>query len=68
MSSLSRPPTAPQTKLSFGLNSGWALGLCACTRHDWPVEKAFVDSPVKFKGNSKLTSGNSGLNNVCDDG
>ena len=38
------------------------------TRHDWPVEKAFVDSPVKLKGNSKLTSGNSGLNNVCDEG
>ena len=29
------------------------------TRHDWPVKKAIVDLPIKMKGNSKRTSGNS---------
>ena len=28
-------------------------------RHDWPVQKAIVDLPVRLKGNSKLPSGNS---------
>ena len=28
-------------------------------RHDWPAKKAFVDLPIKMKGNSKHTSGNS---------
>ena len=28
-------------------------------RHDWPAKKAFVDLPIKMKGNSKRTSGNS---------
>ena len=26
--------------------------------HDWPVEKAMVDSPVELKKNLKRTSGN----------
>ena len=25
-------------------------------RHDWPVEKVIVDSPIRMKGNSKHTS------------
>ena len=29
------------------------------TRHDWPVNKAIVDLPIKMKGNSKRTSENS---------
>ena len=29
------------------------------TRHDWPVKKAIVDLPIRLKGNSKHTSGNS---------
>ena len=28
-------------------------------RHDWPDKKAISDLPIKMKGNSKLTSGNS---------
>ena len=28
-------------------------------RHDWPVKKAFVDLPIKIKGNSKRIYGNS---------
>ena len=28
-------------------------------RHDWPVKKAIVDLPIRLKGNSKRTSGNS---------
>ena len=31
--------------------------LRAC--HDWPVKKAIVDLPIRLKGNSKHTSGNS---------
>ena len=27
-------------------------------RHDWPVEKAIVDLPIRMKGNSKRISGN----------
>ena len=27
------------------------------TRHDWPVQKAIVDLPVRLKGNSKRPSG-----------
>ena len=29
------------------------------TRHDWPVKKAIVNLPIRMKGNSKRTSGNS---------
>ena len=29
------------------------------TRPDWPVKKAIVDLPIRLKGNSKRTSGNS---------
>ena len=29
------------------------------TRHDWPVQNAVVDLPIKMKGNSKRTSGSS---------
>ena len=29
------------------------------TRHDWPLKKAIVDLPIRLKGNSKRTSGNS---------
>ena len=29
------------------------------TCHDWPVKKAIVNLPIKIKGNSKRTSGNS---------
>ena len=29
------------------------------TCHDWPVKKAIVDLPIRLKGNSKRTSGNS---------
>lgn len=29
------------------------------THHDWSVEKAIVDLPIKVKGSSKCTSGNS---------
>ena len=29
------------------------------TRNDWPVKKAVVDLPIRMKGNSKRTSGNS---------
>ena len=28
-------------------------------RHDWPAKKTFIDLPIKMKGNSKRTSGNS---------
>ena len=28
------------------------------TRHDWPVKKAIVDLPIRMKGSSKRTSGN----------
>ena len=28
-------------------------------RHDWPVKKAIVDLPIRMKGSSKRTSGNS---------
>ena len=28
------------------------------TRHDWPVKNAFVDLPIRLKGNLKRTSGN----------
>ena len=28
-------------------------------RRDWPVKKAFVDLPIRMKGNSKPISGNS---------
>ena len=28
-------------------------------RHDWPVKQAIKDLPIKIKGNSKCTSGNS---------
>ena len=28
-------------------------------RHDWPVQKPFVDLPIKIKGNFKRTFGNS---------
>ena len=28
------------------------------TCHDWHVENAIVDLPIKMKGNSKCTSGN----------
>ena len=54
--------TAPQTKLSFWLNSGSALGLCACTRI-WalamigllkkPPGKSLCRFPAKLRGNSK---------------
>ena len=27
-------------------------------RHDWPVQKGFVDFQIKMKGNSKRISGN----------
>ena len=26
--------------------------------HDWPVKKAIVDLPIRMKGSSKRTSGN----------
>ena len=29
------------------------------TPHDWPVKKAIVNLPIRMKGNSKRTSGNS---------
>ena len=29
------------------------------TCYDWPVKKAIVDLPIKMKGNSNFTSGNS---------
>ena len=29
------------------------------TRRDWPVKKAIIDLPIRLKGNSKRTSGNS---------
>ena len=29
------------------------------TRHDWPLKKAIVDLPIRLKGDSKRTSGNS---------
>ena len=29
------------------------------TRHDWPVKKTIVDLPIRIKGNSKRSSGNS---------
>ena len=29
------------------------------TRHDWPVKNAIVDLPIRLKGNSKRSSGNS---------
>ena len=29
------------------------------TRHDWPVKQAIVDLPIKMKGNSNRSSGNS---------
>ena len=29
------------------------------TRNDWPVKNAIVDLPIRMKGNSKHTSGNS---------
>ena len=29
------------------------------TRNDWPLKKAIVDLPIRLKGNSKRTSGNS---------
>ena len=35
--------------------SAWEAGTC----HDWPVEKAIVDLPVRLKENSKRVSGNS---------
>ena len=28
------------------------------TRHDWLVQKAIVDLPIRLRGNSKFTSGN----------
>ena len=28
-------------------------------RHDWPFKKATVDLPIRLKGNSKCSSGNS---------
>ena len=28
-------------------------------RHDWPFEKTAVDLPIRLKGNSKSSSGNS---------
>ena len=47
----------PQTKLKCGevclWNSTEILG------HDWPVEKAITDLPMRMKGNGKRTSGNS---------
>ena len=33
----------------------WDLSTC----HDWPVKKAFVDLPIRMKGNSKCTPSNS---------
>ena len=60
---------APHTKLNSGSPSAKQYrNLCsrspslyqdlsAC--HDWPVQEAFVDMPIKMKGNSKRTSGNS---------
>ena len=35
--------------------SAWEASTC----HDWPVEKAIVDLPVRLKENSKRVSGNS---------
>ena len=35
--------------------SAWEAGTC----HDWPVEKAIVDLPIRLKENSKRVSGNS---------
>ena len=29
------------------------------SRHDWPVKKDIVDSPIRIRGNPKRTSGNS---------
>ena len=29
------------------------------SRHDWPVTKDIVDLPIRIRGNSKRTSGNS---------
>ena len=29
------------------------------TRHDWPIKNTTVDLPIRLKGNSKRTSGNS---------
>ena len=29
------------------------------TCHDWPVKKAIISSPIRMKGNSKRTSGDS---------
>lgn len=43
----------PQTKLKSGEVSAEILG------HDWPVEKAITDLPMRMKGNAKRTSGNS---------
>ena len=35
--------------------SAWEASTC----HDWPVEKAIVDLPIRLKENSKRVSGNS---------
>ena len=59
---------APQTKLNSGSPSAkQCRNLCSgypslyqdlSARHDWPVQEAFVDMPIKMKENSKRTSGN----------
>ena len=36
-------------------------------RYNWPVKKAFVDLPIKMKGNSKPISGNSLSPLLCKD-
>ena len=37
----------------------WARSCVPGLRHDFPVEEVIVDLPIKMKGNSKRTSGNS---------
>ena len=37
----------------------WSAPESLLAGYDWPVKKAIVDLPVRLKGNSKRTSGNS---------
>ena len=50
-------PSAKQRRYSFSEPPPVYRDLS--TRHDWPVKKAIFDLPIKMKGNSKRTSGNS---------
>ena len=41
------------------MRSAFCRGVDLSKHHDWPVKKAIVDLPIRLKGSSKRTSGNS---------